>query len=105
MALVHVLWDLTLGAWKSQLSICGGPVCSFEAFQFGTRRAISAPELEDPDWEVVHPLRGIGGLHYGGKVSLAVAPNLAGASGSHIVTRSLAKVYCGDEAHSRDIFL
>jgi hypothetical protein len=38
-------------------------VCSFEGFQFGTRRAISAPESEDPDWEVAQPLRGIGGLH------------------------------------------
>jgi hypothetical protein len=38
-------------------------VCSFEGFQFGIRRAISAVELEDPDREVVYPLRGIGGLH------------------------------------------
>jgi hypothetical protein len=38
-------------------------VCSFEGFQFGTRRAISAPEPEDPDREVAQPLRGIGGLH------------------------------------------
>ena len=40
-----------------------GPVCSFEGFQFGTRRAISAPEPEDLDREVAQPLRGIGGLH------------------------------------------
>jgi hypothetical protein len=38
-------------------------VCSFEGFQFGTRRAISAPEPKDPDREVAHPLRGIGVLH------------------------------------------
>jgi hypothetical protein len=38
-------------------------VCSFEGFQFGTRRAISALETEDPDREVAQPLRGIGGLH------------------------------------------
>jgi hypothetical protein len=52
-----------LGAWKSQPSISEGPVCSFEGFQFGTRRAISAPEPEDPDREVVQPFGGIGGLH------------------------------------------
>jgi len=63
MALGPMLWKLMLGAWKIQLSVCGGPVCSFEGFQFGTRRAISAPEPEDPDWEVVQPLGGIGGLH------------------------------------------
>ena len=38
-------------------------MCSFEGFKFGTRRAISTPELEDPDWEVAQPLKGIGGLH------------------------------------------
>jgi hypothetical protein len=42
-------------------------VCSFEGFQFGTRRAISAPEPEDPDREVAQPLRGIGGLHHEAK--------------------------------------
>jgi hypothetical protein len=35
-------------------------MCSFEGFQFGTKRAISAPESEDPDREVAQPLRGIG---------------------------------------------
>jgi hypothetical protein len=63
MALGRVLWEVTLGTWKRQLSICGGPVCSFKGFQFGTRRAILASELEDPDQEVAQPLRGIGGLH------------------------------------------
>jgi hypothetical protein len=52
-----------LGTWKIQLSISEGPVCSFKGFQFGTRRAILALEPEDPDWEVVQPFEGIGGLH------------------------------------------
>jgi hypothetical protein len=32
-------------------------------FHFETRRAISAPKLEDPDREVAQPLGGIGGLY------------------------------------------
>jgi hypothetical protein len=38
-------------------------LCSFEGFWFGTRRAISAPELEDPDQEVTQPSGGIRGLY------------------------------------------
>jgi hypothetical protein len=32
-------------------------------FHLKTRRVISIPKSEDPDWEVTHPLGGIGGLH------------------------------------------
>jgi hypothetical protein len=38
-------------------------MCSFEGFQFGTIRTISALKPKDFDWEVAQPLGGIGGLH------------------------------------------
>jgi hypothetical protein len=53
-----------LSAWKSQPSISEGPMCSFEWFQFGIKRAISASKLEDLDREVMQPFRGIGGIHH-----------------------------------------
>jgi hypothetical protein len=41
----------------------------------------------------------------GGQVSLVVAPNLAGAPRSQVMTRSMARVYCKDATCLGNIFL
>jgi hypothetical protein len=49
-------WELILGAWKNPTEYSwSGPLCSFRRVLVGIGRAISALELEDPDWEFMQP--------------------------------------------------